>query len=52
LWLQLSISIIIGIFGVLVAGVMLLIIYWNKSNLKHHPGLLEQIGQEGHGKAL
>jgi hypothetical protein len=27
LWLQLSISIIIGIFGVLVAGVMLLIIY-------------------------
>ncbi len=52
LWLQLSISIIIGIFGLLVAGVMLLIIYWNKSNLKHHPGLLEQIGQEGHGKAL
>jgi hypothetical protein len=52
LWLQLSISIIIGIFGLLVAGVMLVLIRWNQSNLKNNPGLLEQIGQEGHGKAL
>ena len=52
LWLQLSISIIIGIFGLLVAGVMLLLIRWNQSNLKRDPGLLDQIGQEGHGKAL
>jgi MFS family permease len=52
LWLQLSISIIIGIFGLLVAGVMLVLIRWNQSNLKRDPGLLEQIGQEGHGKAL
>jgi len=52
LWLQLSISIIIGIFGLLVASVMLLLIRWNQSNLKRDPGLLGQIGQEGHGKAL
>jgi len=52
LWLQLSISVIIGIFGVLVAGVMLLLIRWNQVNLKRNPGLLDEIGQEGHGKAL
>jgi hypothetical protein len=52
LWLQLSISVIIGIFGLLVAGVMILLIRWNQSNIKRNPGLLEQIGQEGHGKAL
>ncbi len=52
LWLQLSISIIIGIFGVLVAGMMLVLIRWNQINLKQNPKLLAEIGQEGHGKAL
>jgi protein-S-isoprenylcysteine O-methyltransferase Ste14 len=52
LWLQLSISIIIAIFGVLVAGMMLVLIRWNQINLKRDPTLLSEIGQEGHGKAL
>jgi acyl-CoA synthetase (AMP-forming)/AMP-acid ligase II len=52
LWLNLSISIIIAIFGVLVAGMMLVLIRWNQINLKHNPKLLDEIGQEGHGKAL
>ena len=52
LWLHLSISIIIGIFGVLVAGLMLVLIRWNQINLKNNPGLLAEIGQDGHGKAL
>ncbi|MFZ4709391.1 MAG: lysophospholipid transporter LplT [Zwartia sp.] len=52
LWLNLSISIIIAVFGVLVAGMMLVIMRWNQINLKHNPGLLGEIGQEGHGKAL
>ena len=52
LWLQLSISIIIGIFGVLVDGTMLVLIRWNNINLKRNPNLLAEIGQEGHGKAL
>jgi hypothetical protein len=52
LWLNMSISIIIGIFGVLVAGMMLVLIRWNQVNLKREPTLLDEIGQEGHGKAL
>jgi hypothetical protein len=52
LWLQLSISIIIAIFGVLVAAMMLVLMRWNRINLERHPGLLAEIGQEGHGKAL
>jgi protein-S-isoprenylcysteine O-methyltransferase Ste14 len=52
LWLNLSISIIIEIFGVLVAGLMLVLIRWNRLNLNAHPNLLDEIGQEGHGKAL
>ena len=52
LWLNLSISIIIEIFGVLVAGLMLVLIRWNRLNLKANPNLLNEIGQEGHGKAL
>jgi hypothetical protein len=52
LWLQLSINIIIGIFGVVVAGMMLVLMRWNHLNLKRHPNLLNEIGQEGHGKAL
>ena len=52
LWLELSISIIIGVFGILVAGSMLVLIRWNQVNLKNNPHLLAEIGQEGHGKAL
>jgi acyl-CoA synthetase (AMP-forming)/AMP-acid ligase II len=52
LWLNFSISIIIAIFGILVAGLMLVLIRWNRLNLNANPNLLTEIGQEGHGKAL
>jgi hypothetical protein len=52
LWLQLSIGIVIGIFGILVASLMVLIIYWSRLNLQRNPGLIDQIGQDGHGSAL
>lgn len=52
LWLNLSIGIIIGIFGILVAALMVLIIHWSRLNLRHDPGLIDQIGQDGHGSAL
>jgi H+/Cl- antiporter ClcA len=52
LWLQLSIGIIIGIFGILVAALMVLIIHWSRLNIRHDPTLLDQIGQDGHGSAL
>jgi len=31
---------------------MLVLMRWNHLNLKRHPNLLNEIGQEGHGKAL
>ena len=52
LWLNLSIDIIIWIFGGLVASLMIVMIRWNRSNLTQQPQLLDEIGQEGHGKAL
>jgi LPLT family lysophospholipid transporter-like MFS transporter len=52
LWLNLSIGIIIAIFGILVAVLMVLIIRWSKNNLRKDPTLIEQIGQDGHGAAL
>jgi hypothetical protein len=52
LWLNFSISFIIAIFGTLVASLMLVLMRWNQLNLKRNPGLLDEIGQEGHGKAL
>lgn len=52
LWLHLSIGIIIGIFGILVAALMVLIIHWSRLNLRHDPSLIDQIGQDGHGSAL
>ena len=52
LWLNMSIGVIIAIFGILVAALMLLIIHWSKLNLRHDPTLIEQIGQDGHGSAL
>ena len=52
LWLQLSIGVIIGLFGIVVAALMVLIIHWSRLNIRHDPTLLDQIGQEGHGSAL
>lgn len=52
LWLALPINIIIIIFGVLVASLMTVFIMWKNANLKADPGLLAQIGQQGHGQAL
>lgn len=52
LWLNLPINIIIVIFGLLVAGLMLVFIHWNRLNHKANPGLEDTIGQHGHGQAL
>jgi MFS transporter, LPLT family, lysophospholipid transporter len=52
LWADMSIDVIIWIFGGLVASIMVIMRQWNRSNLNKNPHLLEQIGQEGHGKAL
>jgi protein-S-isoprenylcysteine O-methyltransferase Ste14 len=50
--LDLPINTIIVIFGVLVAVLMLFIILFSRRNLKKFPGLLEEIGKQGHGTAL
>ncbi len=52
LWLEMPINVIIAIFGILVATIMLIIIRWSKRNIAADPGLLDEIGQDGHGKAL
>ena len=52
LWLQLPINAIIVIFGTLVAGLMLVIMRWNRRNQLADPGLIATIGQHGHGQAL
>ena len=52
LWLQLPISTIIVIFGLMVASLMLLFMRWNYLNHKADPELHKQIGQHGHGQAL
>ncbi len=52
LWLDMSINTVIVIFGLIVTVLMLIFMRWNKRNLAQHPELHEQIGQEGHGKAL
>lgn len=52
LWLDMSINTVIVIFGLIVTVLMLIFMRWNKRNLALHPELHEQIGQEGHGKAL
>ncbi len=50
--LDLPINTIIVIFGVLVAALMFLIIVFSRRNLKKHPGLVDEIGRQGHGTAL
>jgi hypothetical protein len=52
LWLDIPINVIIWIFGLLVSALMLVMMRWNKLNQQRDPNLLDQIGQEGHGKAL
>ncbi|AZW17886.1 lysophospholipid transporter LplT [Bordetella hinzii] len=52
LWLDMSINTVIVIFGLIVTVLMLIFMRWSKRNLALHPELHEQIGQEGHGKAL
>ena len=52
LWLNLRINVIIVIFGLLVAGLMLAVIHWNRLNHRANPGLENTIGQHGHGQAL
>jgi hypothetical protein len=52
LWLDMPINVIIWIFGLLVSALMLVMMRWNKLNQQRDPKLLDQIGQEGHGKAL
>lgn len=52
LWLKLPISYIIILFGLLVAVLMLVIIIWNRRNLKNHPDVLKEIGRHDHGTAL
>jgi len=52
LWLELPINAIIVIFGLLVAVLMGVMIRWSRRNLNENPGLQDQIGQEGYGKAL
>jgi len=52
LWMNLSIDIIIWIFGGLVASLMIVMMRWNRKNQNENPHLLDEIGQEGHGKAL
>jgi hypothetical protein len=52
LWANMSIDVIIWIFGGIVASLMIVMMRWNRSNLNKNPHLLDEIGQEGHGKAL
>ncbi|MNV60133.1 lysophospholipid transporter LplT [compost metagenome] len=52
LWLQLPINYIIIIFGTVVAVLMVVFMRWSKRNLQADPELHDQIGQEGHGRAL
>jgi hypothetical protein len=52
LWADMPIDVIIWIFGGLVASLMVVMMRWNRSNLNKNPHLLDEIGQEGHGKAL
>lgn len=52
LWLNFSINLIIVLFGLLVAGVMVSIMAWNRRNHRQDPTLDDLIGQHGHGLAL
>src|SRR3546814_5649491 len=46
LWLNLSINVIIILFGLMVSGLMLVFIHWNRLNHRADPGLKNTIGQQ------
>jgi hypothetical protein len=48
----LPINVIIVIFGTVVAVLMVVFMRWSKRNMLANPDLHDQIGQEGHGRAL
>jgi len=52
LWLQLSINVIIVMFGLLVTVLMLVFMRWSRRNLNANPTLRDQIGMAGHGHAI
>lgn len=52
LWLDIPINTIIVIFGLIVISLMLLVMRWSRLNQVADPTLCDQIGEEGHGKAL
>jgi len=52
LWLELPINLIVVIFGLLVTSLMACVMRWGHRTLNDNPKLQDQIGQEGHGKAL
>ncbi len=52
LWLEIPINLIVILFGLSVAGLMIIIILWSRANIKRKPDLLEEIGQDGWGKAI
>ncbi|NDY82673.1 lysophospholipid transporter LplT [Orrella sp. NBD-18] len=52
LWLDVPINTIIFLFGLSVACLMLLIVRWNRANLRKRKDLLNEIGHEGFGRAL
>jgi hypothetical protein len=52
LWLEIPINVIVVLFGLSVAGLMLVIMMWTRRNLRKNPALLDEIGHEGHGQAI
>lgn len=50
--LNVSVNVIIVIFGLLVAGLMIVIMAWNRHNHRRFPNLDELIGSHAHGLAL
>jgi hypothetical protein len=52
LWLNMPINAIIILFGAMVAILMLVFMRWNRLNQQANPGLIDTIGQHGHGQAL
>nr|WP_256445152.1 lysophospholipid transporter LplT [Verticiella sp. GG226] len=52
LWMDISINVIIVMFGLLVSSLMLMIMAWNRANHRADPNLDDQIGHHGYGTAL
>ena len=52
LWIKIPINVIITFFGIMVALLMIVFIYWDKRNHALNPSLDDCIGEECHGTAL